>query len=127
MLHDRRKSLRFNIPLHVKFKPSKEPLEKYALGTTINFSRRGFCFETQDIFLEPEETFELKVMLPLENAFVPVIGEIAWKKQAATKCMVGIKLIEMNKEAKWEILDYGYMLWLSKPQGRSIMEKVVYS
>ncbi len=124
MLHDRRKFLRFDIPLHVKFKPSKDKLEKYVLGLTINFSRQGFCFEAPDIALEPTETLELKVMLPRENAFVPVVGDIVWKKQVDSKFMVGIKLIAMNKEAKWEILDYAYNTWMSKAQGKNTIEKV---
>ncbi len=124
MLQDRRKFLRFDISLHVKFKPSKEKLEKYVFGMTTNFSRNGFCFEAQNIDLGPEETFELKIMLPRENAFVPVVGDIVWKKQVDSKFLVGIKLIAMNKEAKWEILDYGCNTWMAKTQGKDTIEKM---
>ncbi len=127
MLEDRRKFLRFDIPLHVKFKPSKGLIEKYVLGVTTNFSRQGFCFEAQNIDLEPTETLELKVMLPRENAFVPVLGDIVWKKRVGSKFLVGIQIIEMHKEAKWEILDYAYTIWLDKAQDKNTIEKITCS
>lgn len=124
MLQDRRKFLRFDVPLHVKFKPSKDKLERYVFGTTINFSRNGFCFEVQNIDLKPAESLEFRVMLPSEDAFVPVLGDIVWKKQVDSNSLFGIKFIAMNKDAKWEILDHGYSLWLDKMQGKNMLRKV---
>lgn len=124
MLKDRRKCLRFDIPLDVKFK-SKE-VAGYSLGVTNNFSRKGFCFEMQKFDPKSKETIELKVRHPQEDTFISVTGDIVWRRQVEAKYLVGIKLREMHKEAKWEILDCCYNTWTDKMRRKNKKVKVAY-
>lgn len=110
---ERRKFIRFDVPLDMEFKPLKDRSE-YLPGITINFSREGFCFETESRDLRMNEVLELKVKLPNKDMFTPVVGEIVWKKQLKDKYLAGIQLEDMDKEAKSEILDHAYNIWLEK-------------
>lgn len=113
MLSDRRKFMRFDISLDVAFKTSKESGGHFA-GITKNFSRSGLCFESDPLGLSLNEYMELEVKLPDQDTFIPVSGNIAWKEQSEKKCWVGIEFSDINKEAKSQILDYAYDLWVEK-------------
>ncbi len=110
-MKEKRKFKRFDIPLSVKFQPSTEAAE-FCFGVTKNFSRGGLNFETNCFEHEPESTFELRVEIPQQNMFVSVLGDIVWKRRDGDKHITGIKIKAMDNEAKWDILDYGYITWL---------------
>ncbi len=118
--------MRFDIPLKVKFKPPKKTRE-YAVGITSNFSRKGFCFESQELDIEPNGITAFKVHHPQADVFVPVLGDIVWKKQVNTKFMVGVKLREMHSEAKCEILNCCYNTWVNKMQAENRNAKIARS
>lgn len=126
ILDNKRTFLRFDIPLKVKFKTPKKTRE-YAVGITSNFSRKGFCFESQEFDIEPNEIMAFKVHHPQADVFVPVLGDIVWKKPVNTKFMVGVKLREMHSEAKCDILNCCYNTWVSKMQAENRNAKIASS
>ena len=116
MLSERRKFKRFDVSLDVAFKASKNA-GGYFSGVTKNFSRSGLCFESPTVSLALKAPMELEVKLPDQDTFVPVSGNVAWKYQLEDKCLIGIEFTEINKEAKSQILDYAYDLWVEKNRG----------
>ena len=113
MLDERRSFKRFDIPLEVEFKISNST-EKFLVGRTINFSRTGLCLESNSIAPDIKEVTELRIKLPEKDTFTTAVCDVAWQKNVDEKFMMGIKLMAMDKEAKNEILQYAYNMWLSK-------------
>jgi c-di-GMP-binding flagellar brake protein YcgR len=108
--HQRKESSRISIPLHVKFKSSKEATE-YTTGITNNISHNGLCFETEALELRPRETVKLMIKMPKQDRFYNMLGEFVWKKQGKNKCRIGLRIKEMDKEIASEILDYAANIW----------------
>lgn len=116
MREDRRKFMRFDIPLDIEFKPSIDA-ETHSTGTTVNFSRSGLCFEAKELDYNLMDMMVLKVKLPEKNNYISVTGDLAWKKKFDNfRCIVGIKFKEIDSEAKSHILDLAYEEWLLKFQ-----------
>jgi len=103
--------MRFAIHLNMEWKPTKEANE-HLIGIVRNFSREGFSFASENFDLKPKETVELRLKHPQKNKFVSVSGDIVWKRQLKNRCLAGIKLRDMDNEAKSEILDYAYNRWV---------------
>jgi hypothetical protein len=122
MSNERRDFNRFDVSLDVSFKPLKGS-GKYFTGVTKNFSRKGLCFESQSFGLELNSPMELKVKLPDQDTFVPVMGKVAWKKHVADKYWVGIEVEEINMEAKTLILNHAYDIWVEKNRGTQSIGK----
>jgi c-di-GMP-binding flagellar brake protein YcgR len=118
MLNDRRKFIRFDVSLDIAFKTSGES-DVYFTGVTKNFSRTGLCFVSQASGLALKESMKLIVKLPDNNTFVSVSGNVTWMEQFKDRCWVGITLEEMEKEAKSQILDYAYDLWVEENKNRN--------
>ncbi len=112
MFVERRKFLRFDVPLGVEFNTSRP--ERYLLGVTINFSRGGLCIELQKCDLAIHDTMTLKVQRPQTDAYVAILGKIVWKKAIKNRCWFGLEIQDMDKEAKSEILDYAYEHWVEE-------------
>jgi len=110
MSADKRKSTRLDIPLEMHFKPTGSPGE-YISGVTRDFSREGFSFETESFDFEPEKALEFKVRLPEQESFAHMVGAIRWTNKAGGKCLVGVKLSEIDAGAKSEILTHAYNNW----------------
>lgn len=102
---ERRKFIRFNIPLDVEFKKLEEGA-RFCSGRTLNFSRAGMCLQTQDTAPELGDAVELSVKLPDKDIYVHALGDIVWIEQYDEQCLVGLKLVAMNQEAKFDILNY---------------------
>jgi c-di-GMP-binding flagellar brake protein YcgR len=125
MIKERRRYMRFKVPLHLKFKLAGEK-GNYITGTTINFSRAGLCFEVNGANLKMHEPLELRIQLPRDNSFISVLGEVVWQNTHETKTTVGVKLRAMNRDAKWEILEYGYNTWINDMIGGSKKTQAMY-
>lgn len=109
---ERRKFIRFEIPLDVIFKPSDNSAS-YSSGITKNFSRCGCCIESGNTDLSLSDSMELQVKHPCKDLLVPASGSIVWKQQLGDdKWLLGLDIINMDKEAKSEILDFAYDIWL---------------
>ncbi|RJQ16265.1 MAG: PilZ domain-containing protein [Nitrospiraceae bacterium] len=110
---DRRKYIRFDVPLNVMFKTDGNGAG-YFEGVTRNFSRDGCCIESKNINVKLYETMQLQVKHPTRDMFVSLSGDIVWKQEIKDRCLAGIRLLMMDKEAKSEILDFAYDMWLEK-------------
>jgi hypothetical protein len=122
MSNERRDFNRFDVSLDVSYEQSKGS-DTYFTGVTKNFSRKGLCFESQSFGLELNSPMELKVKLPDQDTFVPVMGKVAWKKHIKDKYWVGIEVQEMNTEAKIQILNHAYDIWVEKSRGAQSIGK----
>jgi hypothetical protein len=112
-MKNRRNYFRFDVPMNLVFKPSQEEAH-YSFGKTINYSRKGFCFESVVFNIPPEKVIEFKLENPEDGTFINGMGEIIWEKRFNKINLVGIKLKDMYKESNWNILDYCYNIWIEK-------------
>jgi hypothetical protein len=109
--------MRFDTPLNVVIKPAEADF-RFSFGVIHDFSRRGFCFVSQDVNINLKEILEFKIQHPFNKDFVSASGSVVWKKQIDSKYLVGIEFINMNRESKSDILDYSYNLWAEKRQSK---------
>ncbi len=105
MEKERRSYTRFDVPLQVQFKEVKEEVYCYA-GTTLNFSRSGICLKTGNGAENLSGALELRVKMPGRDEYVPALGDIVWADHNEEECLLGIRLIAMDREAKFNILDH---------------------
>jgi hypothetical protein len=122
----KRKFLRFDVPLFLKFKPSKDST-KFCFGLTRNFSREGVCFDSEYFESNPDDTIELRIEVPEQNMYVSAFGKVVWTKRVGERCISGVKIVAMDKEGKSEILDYAYNLWLNEMRRKIKENKSVKS
>lgn len=113
MLAERRKYIRFDIPLDIVFKPAEDAVP-YSSGIIKNFSRDGCCIESKSLNMTLNENLELKVRHPKKDIFITATGDIVWKRHINGTWLAGIRIFNMDKEAKSEILDFAYDIWLEK-------------
>ena len=67
--------------------------------------------------LNPGSILELRLYLPEKKLSASLIGEVTWSKAVGKKFEVGLKIKEMDKKLKDEILDWVFPGWLEKQQG----------
>jgi hypothetical protein len=109
---ERRKFIRFEVPLDVTLKNSDSSAH-YSFGIIKNFSRYGCCIESVRTDLSLNDNLQLQVKHPHKDILVPASGIIVWKQQLSDdKCLLGVDIRDMNKEAKSEIMDFAYDIWL---------------
>jgi c-di-GMP-binding flagellar brake protein YcgR len=121
---ERRKFMRFDIPLNIEFRQAAAASNYYS-GTTINFSRHGFCFESDGPVLQPFSAVELRVQIPGKEIFVPITAHIVWTQNIDNRFMAGVLIREMNREAKSDILEYCYDTWLETVRKRQMSSEVI--
>lgn len=114
---ERRRYMRFDIPLDLKFRTSRQQ-SSFIEGHIRNFSRHGFCFETSSAVPDLHETMDFEIGLPDGTRFASATGDIVWRHSENEKYLAGIKIREMDKAAKSEILDYGYDRWIENIRNR---------
>ncbi len=110
---DRRKYIRYDMPLDVKFRKMDDSSE-YTSGVLKNVSRSGLCFASKDKSLQLREVLDLQVKIPNEDTFVSAIGDIMWKQDLENEVLFGLSLMAMDAEAKSVILDGAYDKWLNE-------------
>jgi len=113
MQAERRRYIRFDIPLDITFKPAKDEIP-YSSGTVKNFSRDGCCIESGSLNMMSHENLELRVKHPKKDIFIAATGDIVWKQHVNGTWLAGIRILDMDKEAKSEIMDFAYDIWLEK-------------
>ncbi|RJQ54614.1 MAG: PilZ domain-containing protein [Nitrospiraceae bacterium] len=113
MQDERRRHIRFEVPLDVTFRPLNDQAP-YSAGVIRNFSRSGCCIESGDPETSLKEILELKVRHPQKDMFVNATGDIVWKRPVGGGWLAGVRILEMDKAAKSEILDFAYDIWLEK-------------
>ena len=99
--------------MNLVFKLSREETH-FSFGKTINYSRKGFCFESYFFDNQNEKMIEFKLENPEDGKFINGMGIIIWEKRSNKINLAGIKLKNMYKESHWNILDYCYSKWIEK-------------
>jgi c-di-GMP-binding flagellar brake protein YcgR len=113
---DRRKFIRYDIPLDVEFKLLDDKSEYYS-GVTTNFSRSGLCFETSHNTAQLNKALDIKIRVPDSNKFTSAVGDLVWIQDLDDKYLYGIKLMVMETDAKSIVLDSAYKIWLDTMRG----------
>jgi len=114
MTEERRKDKRYKclLPAHVL---QAEGKDKLIQRTTVHdFSRGGCKLIVNIITLDPGSDIELELYVPEKGLKTPLRAEVAWKKMAGDRLEIGLKIKDMKKGAKKEILKWVAPLGLDK-------------
>ena len=114
MREKRRKFLRFDcsIPSEVVELAGRRNLVERA--TVLDFSSEGLKLSVNFIDLHPGSSTELILFLPEKQLITSLTGEIIWSKYIKNKLEVGLKIKEMEKQKKKDILDWIFPKLLDK-------------
>ena len=121
MLPNRRSYFRFDVPVTVTMANLKNGETSYT-GTTKNLSRSGLCFETDNTNFQPNDRIELHIELPNNDSSYPLLVDVMWKRQVNDRYLTGVKIVSMDSEAKSEVLDYAYDMWLNRVRSRRVAD-----
>ena len=113
MFDERRKFLRFDLPIDVEAKASGES-QVYAIGVTKDFSREGMSLVSRNFDFQPHASLQLKLQLPTQEESITASGDVIWKRKVDDKWQAGLRFTGIDKASKGEILDYAYDKWLDK-------------
>jgi len=92
------------LPAHVL---QAEGKHKLVQRTTVHdFSSGGCKLIINIVTLDPGSDIELELYVPEKGLKTPIRAEIAWKKMAGDKLEIGLKIKNMKKGAKQEILKW---------------------
>jgi c-di-GMP-binding flagellar brake protein YcgR len=112
MAKEKRKYFRFDcpVPVHlIQIEGGKRVVKKATLD---EISRDGlkltFSF---DLDLRPGSEVDFKLNIPEKRLTSKVLGEIIWIKPKGKKVEMGLKIKDMNKILKSELMDLVYTKW----------------
>jgi len=106
MPDERRKDKRYKCLLPAQVLQA-EGKEKLVQRTTVHdFSRGGCKLIINIVTLDPGSDIELELYVPEKGLKTMLRAEIAWKKMAGDKLEIGLKIKDMKREAKEEILKW---------------------
>ncbi len=103
---ERRRDKRYKclLPAHVV---QAEGKQKLVQRTTVHdFSRGGCKLIVNIVTLDPGSDIELELYVTEKGLKTPMRAEIAWKKMVGDKLEIGLKIKNMKKGAKQEILKW---------------------
>ncbi len=117
MLQENRRYIRFDIHLNLELNPD-DSKAGHLVGITRNFSRDGFSFVSEYFDHEASGTIEFRMEHPQNDGYVPVRGDVVWRRQVRDRCLAGIRIVGMEEDFKSEILDYAYDRWIESMRYR---------
>jgi hypothetical protein len=109
-LEDKRKFKRFSIDLNAKYLLGGKRRE-WKGCSLINISREGIGIE---VYLRERirigTTLEIEIIVPAKEKPIKAMGILMWIKKLKEKIdfVGGIKLIKIDSEDKWTLLDYAF-------------------
>lgn len=114
MPKEKRKFLRFEclLPVELEKLEGKDSLKAAAAAS--DFSMEGMKLCIDFVNLKPGSNMELRLYCPEKKEFTSLSGEVTYKKWVKGKLEVGIKIKEMDKISKSEILNWIFPRWLEK-------------
>ena len=114
MIEERRKLLRFgcSIPSEVMTLEGKPNLVEEA--RVIDFSSEGLKLIVNFIDPHPGTSTEVMLYIPHKQLITSLRGEVVWSKHIRNKLEVGLKIREMEKQGRKDILDWVFPRWLEK-------------
>jgi c-di-GMP-binding flagellar brake protein YcgR len=112
MAKEKRKYFRFDcpVPVHlIQIEGGKRVVKKATLD---EISREGlkltFSF---NLDLRPGSEVDFKLNIPEKRLTSKVLGEIVWSKPKGKKLEMGLKIKDMDKILKSELMDLVYAKW----------------
>ena len=109
-MEDKRKFKRFSIDLSARYLLGGNPKE-WKGCSVINISREGIGIE---LYLRERirigSTLKIEIIVPTKEEPIKTVGVLVWIKEVKGKMdfVGGIKLIKIDSEEKWTLLDYAY-------------------
>ena len=123
MAKEKRKYFRFDCPVPVnliQIEGGKRVVKKAMLD---EISREGlkltFSF---DLDLRPGSEVNFKLNIPEKRLTSKLLGEIVWSKPKGKKLEMGLKIKDMDKILKSELMDLVYAKW-RETKAREIRKK----
>jgi len=115
MENDQRKFLRFECMLPAEVIKVEEQGGMAERGRIGDFSRGGLKLVLNlDFNFVPGSKIELKCSLPDKGDEVQAKAEVIWSKNKSGTWSLGLKILDMDPEARSEILDSCYTQWQEK-------------
>jgi hypothetical protein len=115
MGEDKRKYLRFECLLPVEMVEVQGKPAESIKGSIENVSREGLCLVFNlGLNFESGSVIGFKMYNPETRKECQVRGKIAWSKLARNKIEIGLKIVNMEKCTKAELLELGFNLWRDK-------------
>jgi len=106
MTEERRKYPRYKCMFPAKVIKSGDKHKLIERISIHDFSREGLKLKINFVRLKPGSSMELELYFPERGESTSLIAEIAWSKGAENTMEVGLKIKEMNEEAKNDILSW---------------------
>jgi len=119
---EKRKFLRFEYSLSAELVKLEEKNKLIKKIKAHDFSSEGLKLDIY-LNLNTGSNIELKLLIPEKNLSTSLLGEIVWSKYIGDKVEVGIKIKEMDKKIKSEILSWVFPKWLEKERGQKEKQK----
>lgn len=79
-----------------------------------DFSHEGLKLSVNLARLKPGSSVDLKVYLPEKKITTSLSAEVTWDKYEGNKLELGLKIKDMDKETKAEILKWLFPSWLTR-------------
>lgn len=105
-MEEKRKYPRYECIFPAKIIKSGDKLRLIKRISIHNFSREGLKLKINFVTLKPGSGMELELYVPEKGLSISLSGEIAWSKGVENSMEVGLKIKEMDEEAKNEILSW---------------------
>jgi len=110
---DRRKFIRFDVPLKVEI-GLKADINYIKEVTAKDFSREGVGLVLRDFDLAEGSQIQLKFFIPSRPEPIASSAVIKWAGKIDNKWQMGVKLEDMENSDKSQILDFVYEQWRRK-------------
>jgi c-di-GMP-binding flagellar brake protein YcgR len=112
MAKEKRKYFRFDCPVPVNLIQIEGGKRVVKKATLDEISREGlkltFSF---NLDLRPGSEVDFKLNIPEKRLTSKVLGEIVWSKPKGKKLEMGLKIKDMDKILKSELMDLVYAKW----------------
>jgi len=105
-MEEKRKYPRYKCMFPAKVIKSGGKLKLIERVSIHDFSREGLKLKINFVSLKPGSSIELELYFPEKAESTPLIAEIVWSKGVENTIEVGLKIKEMDEEAKNEILSW---------------------
>ena len=115
---ERRKYPRFECSIQSEVLDFKGKSHLIKNAKILDFSRQGFKLGLEFAIPRPGSEMTVKIVMPEKQMVTIVSGEVVWTKYYKNKMKVGLKLKEMDKRAKEDILGWVYSTWMEKKEKR---------
>lgn len=117
-MKERRRFIRFKIPLRIEFTIDVKMGFLYR-GEMVDFSREGLRISVSSFTFHKKDSIKLKAYLPQRPTPIFFVSKIRWIKVNEERCEVGLSIEDISSVDKSEILAYAYKLWRENINGES--------